>query len=164
MAYQATERPDSGERARVIAEAAERGGIRLSPGEIQGLSMRGRADLAQGMPGMSQEQYRTLNRKLDQVQKKESFLGKVVKFPFRHPYLTAAGVFGALWYTGMGSSIFARIQDWVATAPDRRVASIARGVTPAIAPTAPMGIGPGVLTIPSVPLPGATGAAGPIIP
>jgi hypothetical protein len=103
--------------------------------------------------------------KEEEAARRESWTKWTMKAPFRaagwtlretfgkRPVLSTAALVALLYCTGAGSELLARLQGWIAEAPDMKVAEIAQTVLPAAAPTAPLDIAPGIGTLPFQPIP-----------
>ncbi len=109
-----------------------------------------------------------------EVERKEGWFTWLVKAPFRamgwvwqkmkeHPYITAAAVIALLYFTGIGSSIIAKIQAWRAAGYDAAAARIGTSTITPAAPAAPNLLPPGVTHLPVPPPPAAPAVPGKIL-
>jgi hypothetical protein len=115
-----------------------------------------------GANGASEAMAEKVLYKSQEFERKESFLkkaGSVLAKPIKwtyetakkHPYITAgiiaAGLFGVAYYTGFGASLLAKLQAWIASAPDNKVAEIVKRVLPDAAPKQPIILPPGTTDV-----------------
>lgn len=155
--------PDYAERFRTEADATKRRRVLVDGFKAKNPGMNGQADRVAARLDLNYGQAKKKGAffnspakapaKLDvpvqkvqvgTAEKKRGVLGTVWNETFgKRPVLSTIATAGLLAYSGLGSGLIARLQDWIAKAPDKRMSKFAGKIIPGFSPKRPGGLDAG---------------------